>query len=54
MKGARRLKSSPPLLRKGLWMGLSAGLSAVAALAARRLAVKVWQVAVGADPPTAK
>jgi hypothetical protein len=35
-------------------MALSAGLSAVATLAARRLAVKVWQVAVEADPPAAK
>lgn len=54
MKGARRIDRLHPLLRKAAWMGLSAGLSAVATLAARRLAVKVWRVAVEADPPAPK
>jgi hypothetical protein len=36
------------------WMGLSAGLGAVATLLARKLASKAWRVATGEEPPTKK
>jgi len=36
------------------WMGLSAGLGAVATLLARRLASKAWRVATGEEPPAKK
>jgi hypothetical protein len=39
------------MLRKLLWTGLYAGLSAGATLAARRAASKMWQVATGESPP---
>jgi hypothetical protein len=42
------------VLRKVLWSGLYASLSAVAALAARRVATGVWRVATGETPPTRK
>ena len=35
------------MLRKALWMGLSAG----AMVAARQAAAKVWRVATGEQPP---
>jgi hypothetical protein len=54
VKSTRRIRRLHPLAQKALWMGLSAGLSSVATLAARRLAVKVWHVAVEDDPPAAK
>jgi hypothetical protein len=39
------------MLRKAMWTGLYAGLSAVSAVAARRVATKVWRVATGEEPP---
>jgi hypothetical protein len=36
------------------WLGLSAGLGAVATLLARRLASKAWRVATGEEPPAKK
>jgi hypothetical protein len=39
------------MLRKLLWTALYAGLAAVATLAARRTASKLWHVATGEDPP---
>jgi hypothetical protein len=38
------------MLRKLLWIGLSAG----AVLAARRAAAKVWHLATGEEPPVKK
>jgi hypothetical protein len=42
------------MLRKLLWTGLYAGLAAVATMAARRGASKIWRVATGEAPPTKK
>lgn len=39
------------LLRKLLWTGLYGLLAAVATMAARRAASKVWSVATGEKPP---
>ena len=40
------------MLRKLLWTGLYAGMAAVAAMAARRAASGIWQIATGEKPPT--
>jgi len=40
------------MLRKLLWTGLYAGLSAGAAIAARRAAGRIWRIATGEEPPT--
>jgi hypothetical protein len=42
------------VLRKLLWTGLYAGLSAAAAVAARRVASQIWRIATGETPPTKK
>jgi hypothetical protein len=42
------------MLRKLLWTGLYATLSAGAALAARRAASRVWRLATGEEPPIKK
>jgi hypothetical protein len=42
------------MLRKVLWMALLAGLSALATMAARRTASKIWRVATGEEPPARK
>ena len=42
------------MLRKLLWTGLYAGISAGATMAARRAASKVWNVATGEQPPAKK
>jgi hypothetical protein len=42
------------MLRKAMWTGLYAGLTAVSTLATRRLASKIWRVATGEAPPTRK
>jgi hypothetical protein len=42
------------MLRKLLWTGLYAGLSAGATLAARRVASRIWRVATGETPPVRK
>jgi hypothetical protein len=39
------------MLRRAMWTGLYAGLSAVSTMAARRVASKVWRVATGEEPP---
>ena len=39
------------MLRKGLWTGLYALLTAVAAIVARRTASTIWRVATGEKPP---
>jgi hypothetical protein len=42
------------MLRKLLWTGLYAGLAAVATMAARRAASRIWRIATGEEPPTKK
>jgi hypothetical protein len=42
------------MLRKLLWTGLYASLAAGAAMAARRLASRIWRIATGEAPPTKK
>jgi hypothetical protein len=42
------------MLRKLLWTGLYAGISAGAAIAARRTASRLWRIATGEEPPTKK
>jgi hypothetical protein len=42
------------MLRKLLWSGLYGSLAAVATLAARRTASKIWSVATGEEPPVRK
>ena len=39
------------MLRKMLWAGLYAGFTAVAALAARRVATGIWRLTTGEEPP---
>ncbi|HEX5468255.1 MAG TPA: hypothetical protein VFW80_04315 [Gaiellaceae bacterium] len=39
------------MIRKLLWTGLYAGLGALATIAARTLASRVWRVATGERPP---
>lgn len=39
------------MLRKLLWTGLYGVLSAVSAIAARRLATRLWRVLTGEPPP---
>jgi len=40
-----------PLMKKLAWSGLVAGLGALAAIAANRVAVSVWRRMFGEDPP---
>jgi Protein of unknown function (DUF4235) len=42
------------MLRKLLWSGLYAALSAAAAMVARRAASSIWRLATGEQPPTKK
>jgi hypothetical protein len=42
------------MLRKLLWTGLYAALSAAATIAAHRAASKIWRIATGETPPTTK
>ena len=42
------------MLRKVLWSGLYAGLSAAATMTARRAASRIWRIATGEEPPTKK
>jgi hypothetical protein len=42
------------MLRKLLWTGLYAGISAGAALAARRVASRIWRIATGEESPMKK
>jgi hypothetical protein len=39
------------LLRKALWTGLYALLAAVATMASRRAASRIWRIATGEAPP---
>ena len=39
------------LLRRLIWTGLYAGLAALATLAARRVAGRIWKAVTGEDPP---
>jgi hypothetical protein len=39
------------LLRKALWTGLYAALTAVATMASRRAASRIWRIATGEAPP---
>ena len=43
-----------PFVRKAMWTGLYAGLGAVATMASRRLASRIWRTATGEEPPTRK
>jgi hypothetical protein len=43
-----------PFVKKGIWMGLYAGLSALATMAARRVASGAWRKATGEEPPAKK
>jgi hypothetical protein len=40
-----------PLLKRLLWSGLVAGFSALASIAAARVAAIVWKRAFGEEPP---
>jgi len=42
------------MLRKILWTGLYAGISAIASLGARRTASSIWRLTTGEEPPTNK
>ena len=42
------------ILRRLLWTGLYAAVTAAAAVVARRVAAKVWRVATGETPPVKK
>jgi hypothetical protein len=42
------------MLRKLVWLGLYAGLSAAAAVVARKTATQVWRTATGEPPPVNK
>ena len=42
------------MLRKLLWTGLYAGLGALATIAARAVASRIWRVATGEEPPVKK
>jgi hypothetical protein len=39
------------MLRKLLWSGLYAGISAAAAIVARAAATRIWRAATGETPP---
>jgi hypothetical protein len=47
-------RGEPGMLKKLLWMGLSAGMIALAGLLARRLTTALWERVMGEPPPTAK
>jgi hypothetical protein len=42
------------MVRKLAWSGLYATLGALATMAARRAASKIWRTATGDEPPTKK
>jgi hypothetical protein len=42
------------MLRKLFWMAIFSSLSALAAMASRRVAAVVWRSFTGEDPPTKK
>ncbi len=47
-------KRDDSMVKKLLWMGLSAGSLALAGLLARRISAALWERALGEPPPTAK
>ena len=42
------------MVRKLLWTGLYAGIGALATVAARAAASRIWRVATGEEPPVKK
>lgn len=42
------------MLRKGLWTVLYGALGAIATIAARTVASRVWRIATGEQPPAKK
>jgi hypothetical protein len=42
------------MLRRLLWVALYGGLGALATIASRRTAARVWKTFTGEDPPTKK
>jgi hypothetical protein len=42
------------MLRKVMWTGLYAAIGAVATVAARTLASRIWRVTTGEQPPVKK
>ena len=51
---SRLLGNESDMLRKLLWTGIYASLAAVATMAARRVASRVYRIATGEEPPTKK
>lgn len=47
-------RSDPGMIKTLLWMGLSAGMLAVAGILARRLTASIWQAIMHEPPPTSK
>jgi hypothetical protein len=47
-------REEPSMLKKLLWMGLSAGAIALAGLLARRVSSAIWEAVMHEPPPTAK
>lgn len=45
------LMSESPLVKRLLWSGVLAGTSALASLAATRLAAMIWMRVFGEEPP---
>jgi hypothetical protein len=42
------------VLRRLVWTGLYAGITALAAMAARKAAGRLWRLATGEEPPARK
>jgi hypothetical protein len=42
------------VLRKLIWTGLYAGITALAAMMARKTAGRLWRIATGEEPPARK
>jgi len=49
-----RSKEKPGMIKKLLWMGLTAGTLALAGLLARRVSSMIWEIVMREPPPTAK
>jgi hypothetical protein len=47
-------RQEPGVMKKLLWMGLSAGAIALAGLLARRVSSMIWETVMHEPPPTAK
>jgi hypothetical protein len=48
------MRENPGMLRKLLWTGLYGGLGALATIASRRGAARIWRTLTGEEPPTKK